>query len=441
VLAEVDSDNLETEPCNTIDYLFMFAYGKFQLKKWKEFARNQDITINSVKELNYFLGCLMLSALNEKRVLAASLAPAPLDLVRKLASNVNTHYQNLCLFLMHLSREELVGLSRMKIEDPVLLSDCPCIWEVLFHEDKGLAKVNRQKTMKVLNKCGVLETIVAELLKSSYAYSQFPEGELKRVLLMEGLREKSAEEAMSDILVVTDIVTRARDLWLKDAEELGKKYIMGVLQVYLKISKGEFGSWADRLAEKVPVQLLVVAEEKVRSGGGQKWVNILKRVQIVLKRYSSYFQDKLTLNNILDYGRKGHQYNRECDWYLILEIMLNNSNFDEVKTPVNYATRTKLYPTWECSLLRVWIQLFGEEETRKQADEKFWETASLEMYDGELLHIAVEIHSLVGVRWSAKPKTVIWRDGNGKIAMEVAEDKLGKDHEVTKCLVKVMGDM
>jgi len=177
----------------------------------------------------------------------------------------------------------------------------------------------------------------------------------------------------------------------------------------------------------------------VRSEGGQEWVKLLKKVKVFI---TDHFQDSLSLNDIWSYRWNFVRCNRECDWYTFLGVLLNESEEMRKKIPVYYATRTKVYPTWLCSLLRVWIQLFGEAVTRRQADEvsdagSFWERASEEMKDGELLHIAVEIGSLLGVKWTAWPTMIKWRDTSKRSAVELAYEKLGRDHEVTEYLLRL----
>jgi len=75
----------------------------------------------------------------------------------------------------------------------------------------------------------------------------------------------------------------------------GNKLYCGGGSSFLDAFQEELDSWLDELAEIVPVQLLVIAEEKVRSGGGQQWVKFLKRVKVfVRKPYSG----KLYLQSI-----------------------------------------------------------------------------------------------------------------------------------------------
>jgi len=60
------------------------------------------------------------------------------------------------------------------------------------------------------------------------------------------------------------------------------------------------------------------------------------------------------------------------------------------------------------------------------------------MKGGELRQIAVEIGSLIGVKRTAWPSMVKWRNENNMTALELSEDKLGKDHEVTEYLRRVI---
>jgi len=444
VLAKVGWSHFDVSPYNRENCCSFLAYGKLELEKWEKLERNQKMTFWSTDEPELLIGCLMLSALHGERD-TTSLMHAPFDLVWKVAKMalvLDREFEILFSFMMDLSREELLDLATMKTEDPVLLSDLPSFWELFFHLDKGLVKVKRQKALTMLNEDNVLEIIVKGLLKSSDDDSRFPEVELRRVFLRErGLVPKErVKKAMSNSRVLPIIARRASDSWLKDVNE-GKTYMIGVVQLHQEIFQDELDDCVDKLAERVPVQLLVVAEEKVRSGGGQQWANLLKRVKVFMR---GHFQSKLALNDMRSYKCKYLKYNRECDWYAFLVVVLNKSPEIYKKIPADYVTRTKLYPTWSCSLLRVWIQLFGEEETRRQADQipenelSFWDWASRDMKDGELLHIAVELGSLIGVRWTAWPTMVNWRDGNNnRTAVELAHKKLGNGHEVTEHLGRV----
>jgi len=410
--------------------------------------KNQLMREDSLDAVNVILGSLMLSALNEDRVSALQLGVppllvrAPLDLVRRVATETCVAYRDirhLFSFRADLSRKLLVDWATMKKRDPVLLSDLPTAWEVFFHVDKGLAKVSREKTVAVLNEDNILEVIFKDLLQSDATLSP----ELRRVIssAVGLLGEEPVKGVMTDYEVPATVASRVNDLWLKNME-VGKNYIMGVVQVYLEIFHGELDPWVSRLAKKVPVPLLVVMEERARSGGGQQWINALKRAQVFVRDH--FFQ------NLSIWGFKWMdiQYDRECDWYEILMLMLNELPQVRKKIPADYANRTQVYSDWQCSLLRVWIEVFGAEETRRRAEEsveyeRFWDSTSTEMNDGELLHVAVELGCLIGVMWTAYPKMIEWRLGNNnnRTALELAEEKLGKGHEVTVYLQRMVDNL
>jgi len=448
--------NLELGSLYGNNLINLIAYGKLdQDWKWNILTTNRNMTVRVTNGVSLFLGCLMLSALNEKRVPveehSESLAsPATFNSVRKVVrlwGENDKKYRNLLSFISDLSREELLNLATMKAKDPVVLSDFPSVWELFFHPDKGLAKVNREKAMAVLNEEYVLEKILKDLLESDDP-TILPEEELKRVLIKErGLvQEERVNKAMIDDGLLHAVAWRACDLWLDDGK-VRKNFLMGVVQVYVDIFKGQVDDWADRLAKDsifpIPVQLLVIATEKLKSGGGSEWSNLFKRVEVIT---SDHFRKKLSLNDLWTYRWIYARSNRECDWYELLMVLLQESPEIKTKIPADYANRTKVYSNWQCGLLRVWIQLFGEEETRRQTDEtfqdeNFWERESAEMNDGELLHIAVELGSLIGVKWTAWPRMLNWMDGNNRTALELAKEKLGKDHEVTEYLGRVADNL
>jgi len=111
-----------------------------------------------------------------------------------------------------------------------------------------------------------------------------------------------------------------------------------------------------------------------------------------------------------------------------------------VKIPANFKQKNSVHLTQPCSLLRVLIQLFGEKEIMRKAYEIdceknsfFWELTAMDMKDGELLHLAVKVGSLRGVKTSAWPSFINWTIED-KTALELAKQKWGTDHEITKFL-------
>jgi len=87
--------------------------------------------------------------------------------------------------------------------------------------------------------------------------------------------------------------------------------------------------------------------------------------------------------------------------------------------------------------------VFGKEQARQEADEKvfgfqklsFWKYAAMSMKDGELLHIAVELGSLDGVKSTAWPGMLRWKSlESGKTALEFAQSCWGADNEISTYL-------
>jgi len=361
VLATVDWTSFKWEPkyFGYYSYLNMIAYGNLEGREWeRSLLRKEKIEIrNSTEKLNYLLACLMLSAINEDRAhvqhqsTSSVTVRAPLELVRIVARKVHVYDSNRILysFIAELSREELLDLARMRTKDPVLLSDLPSAWELFFHAEKGIAnaQTKTEKALKVLNEKHVLEIIVKDLLESNDP-SLSPEDELIRVFFWErGLvREERVKEAMTEDVLgyininMLDIIAQsARYLWLKDVK-LGRNYMMGMVQLYLDIFKGEVDYWVKPWAERIPVQLLVVTEDKVkRSVGDSEYVNLLKLVQKCIR---DLLRNKLTLKTIR-FQRQLVKYNRQCDWFELLNVVLNESPEMKNKIPVDYANRTKVY--------------------------------------------------------------------------------------------------
>jgi len=110
-----------------------------------------------------------------------------------------------------------------------------------------------------------------------------------------------------------------------------------------------------------------------------------------------------------------------------------------------YSFSDKIYSDWLCALLRTWIKIFGPEDLKTQS-EVIAENTSYNlwsfregMFDGELLHIAVEVKSLIGVKDTAWPGLLRWKNNNGNTAREVSLDLWGPDDEITKFLTEREG--
>jgi len=419
--------------CDTIDYCRMIAYGKTDAKNWERLLGNEKMKLFSLRYLKPLLGSLLLSAVDNKEQASG----APFEQVRKLGRDcevADRYIRPLSSLLKSLSRkEDLVDLARIKCENPVLLSDLPSLWEVFFHDQKEIAYTHsKRKTRAILKESkGVITLIVEDLLSSSNALARksSPGDELRRVLLkLEDLIGAEEVKAVgTGWWMHEEFAWCVKDLWLKDLE-FGGKNVGVMIQVFMDT----FGTeWVQKIrATEIPVQLLVAWEE-TKKGVDEKnqglWRGLIDRVQTSIR---SYLKDNLSLISIMYCG---WNYYRECDW---LRLMLLS---ESVNIPDDYAKRNKVYSNWVCSLLRAWIYIFGEQKTREETDrnvkgEGFWEKAAKKTKHAELLYIAVEIGSLKGVKRTAYPRYINWRDENKKTALELAEDKLGKVHKVTEYL-------
>jgi len=56
------------------------------------------------------------------------------------------------------------------------------------------------------------------------------------------------------------------------------------------------------------------------------------------------------------------------------------------------------------------------------------------MFGGELLHITIEVESLIGVRETAWPGLLRWKNENRKTAKELSLDLWGPENDITKFL-------
>jgi len=123
-----------------------------------------------------------------------------------------------------------------------------------------------------------------------------------------------------------------------------------------------------------------------------------------------------------------YKYKSEREWVRFLAAMrfVGISDLDKVNE--------KLYSdVWSC-LLRVFIRLFGKDPTRNALKENdtdtLWSFASKSMNDGELLHIAVELSSIQGVKATAWPGVIRWKNENGKTALDIAMETEESNKEI-----------
>jgi len=143
---------------------------------------------------------------------------------------------------------------------------------------------------------------------------------------------------------------------------------------------------------------------------------------------------------LLDYLPK-FRYNRVKDWLKLLSIL---EDTDIQKSTVEKSSCDNSYVEGETSVLRALMIAFDDEYAKRYADGKcyqilgteisFWNYVSSEMKNGELLHIAIEVGSLIGVRATASPLMTSWINGKGKNALQVSVEKWGADQEISKFL-------
>jgi len=371
---------------------------------------------------------------NGERRKSHELRPASFDQIRKLvriSEILHREISPLLSLITNLGRKDLAGLARIKCENPFLLSDLPSLWEVFFLDKKGIAYTQTKKTKNILKESRIMIIITVEdilnIARTRTSYQQNLGLVLLKLQALVGADD--IKVVMTDSRVLEKFAYFARDLSLKDLE-IGKKYAGGILQVYMDFFEDEWLLWVDELSTKIPLQLLIIEKENEQDKTEDlKCPAFLKRVQ---ERIRFHLKDKISF--FKDIMNCGWAYKRECDWYELI-VLVNESR----KIPQDHAQRTKVYSSWQCCLLRVWIKLFGMEETRKEADRifertDFWETGAQETKDGELLHIAVEVGSVKGVKMTAYLGLIYWRDRNSRTALELAGETLGNDHKVTKYL-------
>jgi len=184
----------------------------------------------------------------------------------------------------------------------------------------------------------------------------------------------------------------------------------------------------------------------LRGNTAQIWKKIVNYAQLrVRKCYKG--KGKFSIGN-WRYHSKFCFINRECDLFRLFQELPELRK----KIPKDFREKTEVHLNWQCCLLRVLIQLVGEQETCKLLDEDNYEVFDSEnvftrvkshMRDGELLHIAVELGSLRGVKKTVWPGMIGWRDTNngGKTALELAMQKWGEHHEVTKYLQREVDNL
>jgi len=92
------------------------------------------------------------------------------------------------------------------------------------------------------------------------------------------------------------------------------------------------------------------------------------------------------------------------------------------------------------------VRYFGQEQTRTQSEAvafgnerrrtNIWKGAHEDIRDGELLHTAVKIGSLTGVKLIAWPGVIGWRNKENVSALDLSKTIWGTENEITRFLVE-----
>jgi len=411
----------------------LIAYGKMKREEW-EVLLTKKWNCSQMEQLNHLLGCLLLSAVNASQ---EDVTSPSFNLVHdwvNLENDTESFMAQISKALFKsISKEDLSTLARIKTESPVLLSDLPSLREIFLHPLRRLLK--RQETS--IEEEHVLRKILEDIFywsRRSISSSSVDALETFRRFLSGDLGKR----VMDDWDLMEEFTCSSTELWAKNVE-IGKEFVKKGIQIYIdffgvewEVEENDYGElstlfrehWLiEHLVELIPVQLLVIGEEQ-GAGRDQKWDAIVNHVQM---RTRERFQDCFSLWKSWELSSK---YNRQSDWYrLYCEVPELRD-----KIPEDFQEKTGFHLTWQCSLLRVWMNIFGINDIMSQEDSAtFFQSAATEMRDGELLHIAVELGSLDAVKATAWPGFIYWRNGD-KTALELSLEKWGEDHEISEFL-------
>jgi len=381
---------------------------------------------------NMIFGCLAMTALKDMGNTEKSfseLVSVPFELVFNCLNNCKcSNMESLVEILNQLRKPDLAQLARMKTDNPCLLVEVPNIWESIFSSQEIAQKLKLDKSEICLPTLVDFYTRIVKSIRH-YSLSWCSVGcilkgvsELYGRALYEDVFHKVSEREVIMALVWFQNTTSS--LWSTNAN-VTKCFVEQMLN--LCFNNGEVKlEWLRYLAFRIPVPLMLVGEKN-------GWPLLVSNIERLI---AEKFKSKLSLQEVYQLSL---DYNRPCDWYRLLAI------FPEVegKLPVDYENQTDVCLSSDCCLLRVWINVFGHKETKKEADKNlygdsklcFWEHAAIDMENGELLHIAVEAESLLGVQKTAWPGILNWRKIN-KTAVEISQDKWGDGHEITKFLLR-----
>jgi len=417
---------------------YFIAYGKMSsVQEWEKILDENKAYHSAYTEL---YGCFLMLAVNAEREKSKSdpggMIHAPFKLVKNWLTT-GTIYPRLHLcnvILTSASQTELAQLATKNVAEHLpLLSELSHVFEVLFLP-AGLASKKENKL--------ILENMTEEewknihnfVCRSFVLYSLFKIDlcipcsnmrliltELGNILAKTTIQKILTDKKGSNMSYFKDT---AKYFWLEHVP-VAKCIVTGVLEFYLSVFDEEGNDvsrwriWVGYLANRIPVQLLVVGEEK-------GWTDFVSEVQ---RHIIVDLKEKLSLEEVFRSGSDRRlKYNRLCDWYHFFTIFPEHQK----KIPPNYKDQTVVFRNWRCSLLRAFIQVYSPELTKEMADNYsgFWKRAARLMKDDELLRIAIEIGSLAGVKEAAWPG-FLKLAADGKTLTVLG---LSKDPEITEYL-------
>jgi len=400
----------------------LFAYGRFEGSKWEELLSNKLLRRINLQEVS---NCLLISAIiseDDKTSKTTGVVGAPFLILKhhlKLACQKIdnfSHHKPIFEVLMEASEEVLAKLARMKTKYPRLLIDFPSVWEIMFLSRGLLSEESTKVNMKEQMTTTGWELLMGEIIVAvmNFELPCCTVVDILDVVLdccgVDNAQKMCSSRYHSDM---------GEFIWYYDVG-MAKCYLKGVINFHLKAFKSDW-KWVPILVKKMPVQLLVVAAE---NGWTELVREVEKQIQIFYKNLLQIFTTSL-------------RYNRACDWYKLLLCIEPEL---KKKIPLDYENQVEVHQNWKCCLLRVWICIFKEKITRRDADlnnGRFWESKASDINDGELLHIAVEVESITGVKFTAWPGMLKWRCRNtGKTALEASNKKWGPEHEISQFLQK-----
>jgi len=246
--------------------------------------------------------------------------------------------------------------------------------------------------------------------------------------------------------VLQSITTTVR-FWRKGCQKCKKRecYLESVMQFYCEIFSGNMqwvttntqvlymavgkeNVYPDWLGFTIPMELLAAAESKW--GLEDKFLPELETR--IRKSFLPCDNPRQFLRNKCESSEISHlQYNTETEWSRLIHVLcridLSGIKFND-----------KAYTDSWSPLLRVIMKIDKERDSLADFvnESRLWlhDALTNDMEDGELLHAAIELGTLTGVKRTAFPGLIIWKNNEGIDATQLALQTWGKQHPITKFL-------